>query len=256
MKDTIVTRFAPSPTGYLHVGGARTALYNWLFARRQSGKFILRIEDTDVERSTDDSTRGIFESLQWLGLNWDEGPYYQSKRLDIYREHLNRLYSKGWIYPAFDTKEELEAMRARAMAEKRNPIYDRSSLKLSSDEVASRIAAGDEFTWRFKVPDEGYTDVPELLMGGEENRVKNDALGDFIITRPGTQDNPGMPLYNFVCTVDDALMGVTHVIRGVEHLTNAARQVLLYHALDYSVPYFVHLPIIIPTVSPLLTPVA
>lgn len=242
---TVRVRFAPSPTGYLHVGGARTALFNWLYARRHGGTFILRIEDTDVERSTDASTEQILESLQWLGLQWDEGPFFQSQRLDIYREHLARLAAEGKIYPAFDSKEELDAMREKAMAEKRNPIYDRRALKLSPDEVRARMESGEPFVWRFRVPDGAVTEVPETLMGGEADcKFRNDDIGDFIITRPGTIKEPGMPLYNFVCVVDDALMQITHVIRGVEHLGNAAKQVLLYQAFGYPVPSFTHLPLI------------
>lgn len=244
MSKEIITRFAPSPTGYLHVGGARTALYNWLFARKNGGKFILRIEDTDAERSTQSSTDGILESMAWLGLDWDVGPIFQSERLDIYYSMMDKLKTAKLIYPAFETKEELEAMRAKAMAEKRNPIYDRASLKLSEDEVQSRIHSGEQFTWRFRIPDTGVTEVPELLMGSEQTRFENQAIGDFIISRPGTIDKPGMPLYNFVCAVDDALMNITHVIRGVEHFTNAARQVLLHQALGNTIPTFLHLPLI------------
>lgn len=244
MSKEIITRFAPSPTGYLHVGGARTALYNWLFARKNGGKFILRIEDTDEERSTQASTDGILESMTWLGLDWDEGPIFQSQRLDIYYSMMDKLKAANLIYPAFETKEELDAMRAKAMAEKRNPIYDRASLKLSEDEVQSRIQSGKQFTWRFRVPDIGVTEVPELLMGSEQTKFENRAIGDFIITRPGTIDKPGMPLYNFVCAVDDALMNISHVIRGVEHFTNAARQVLLHQALGNTIPTFLHLPLI------------
>lgn len=244
MSKQIITRFAPSPTGYLHVGGARTALYNWLFARKNGGKFILRIEDTDEERSTQASTDGILESMKWLGLDWDEGPIFQSQRLDIYYSMMDKLKAAKLIYPAFETKEELEAMRAKAMAEKRNPIYDRASLKLSEDEVQNRIHSGQQFAWRFRVPDGGVTEVPELLMGSDQTKFENQAIGDFIISRPGTLDKPGMPLYNFVCAVDDALMNITHVIRGVEHFTNAARQVLLHHALGNPIPTFLHLPLI------------
>lgn len=244
MKNQVVTRFAPSPTGYLHVGGARTAFYNWLFARKNGGKFILRIEDTDVARSTEQSTAAIMQSMKWLGMDWDEGPYYQSQRLSIYADQIKQLEQKGWIYPAFETKEELEAMWQQATAKKQNPIYPRTSLKLSKDEVESRIAAGQPYAWRLKVPDLGATVIPELLMGGEETQIANSSISDFIITRPGTKDSPGMPLYNLVCAIDDHLMGITHVIRGVEHFTNAARQVLIHQALGADSPDFVHLPVI------------
>ena len=246
MTKPIRVRFAPSPTGFLHVGGARTALFNWLWARKNKGTFILRIEDTDVERSTDASVDQIFESMKWLGLDWDEGPYFQSQRLDIYREHLQRLIDSKHVYPAFETKEELDAMRALAEAEKRNPIYDRRSLNLPPAEVQRLMETGTPFVWRFRVPDEGYTDVPETLMGGNaECRFHNPDIGDFVITRPGTLANPGMPLYNFVCVVDDALMDITHVIRGADHLSNTAKQVLMYQALGFEIPSFTHLPLIL-----------
>lgn len=238
-------RFAPSPTGFLHLGGARTALFNWLLAKKTGGKFLLRIEDTDAERSTDASTGQILESLKWLGLDWDEGPFFQSQRLDIYREHIDRLYKAGWIYPAFEKPEELEAEREKALAEKRNPIYNRASLKLPADEIQRRLDSGVPFVWRFKVPDEGFTEVPETLMSGASDcRFENAAMGDFVISRAGTLQNPGWPLYNFCCVVDDALMAITHVIRGQEHLSNAARQVLMYKAFGYEVPTFTHLPLI------------
>lgn len=245
MSPKVKTRFAPSPTGFLHVGGARTALFNWLHARTSGGTFLLRIEDTDEARHSEASVEQILDSLTWLGLTWDEGPYFQSQRLDIYREHLERLRLSGSIYPAFETMEELEAMRALALKEKRNPIYDRRSLRLPASEIARRLDAGENFVWRFRVPDEGATEVPETLMQGAAGAsFENAAIGDFAITRPGTLKAPGMPLYNFVCTVDDALMGITHVIRGVEHLSNAPKQILLYQALGFAPPTFTHLPLI------------
>lgn len=242
--STVRVRFAPSPTGFLHVGGARTALFNWLLARHHKGTFILRIEDTDVDRSTEASAEQILESLQWLGLNWDEGPYYQSQRLDIYQQHLEKLATTGAIYPAFESKEELDAEREKAMAEKRNPVYDRKSLRYTPQERQAMMNDGKPFVWRFRVPDEGHVEVKETLMGGETTRFAYAEMGDFIITRPGTIQQPGMPLYNFVCAVDDALMGITHVIRGVEHLPNAAKQVLILQALGFPVPTFTHLPLI------------
>lgn len=245
MAEVVRTRFAPSPTGSLHLGGVRTAFFNWLFARQTGGKFILRIEDTDAERSTEESSKGIIESMKWLGLDWDEGPFYQSERLNIYYEHLEKLKQSGHIYPCFDTQEELEEMRELARKEKRNPIYDRRALKLSPEEIKRKMDAGEEFAWRFKVPDDEYTEIPELLMGSPEDRkIKNETIGDFIITRPGTKDKPGMPLYNFACVVDDALMNITHVFRGMEHLPNTPKQVLMYKAFGYEVPKFIHMPII------------
>jgi len=237
-------RFAPSPTGYLHVGGARTALFNWLYARHHGGQFILRIEDTDLERSTEASTDQILESMKWLGLDWDEGPFFQSKRFDLYREKLAELIAKGFAYRAFETPEELEAMRAKAMEEGRNPVYDRKSLGYSEAEVQRFLAEGRPFVWRFKCPP-GTTDVPEVLMSGSSDcKFDNEALGDFALTRAGTEDNWGVPLYNFCCAVDDGEMGITHVFRGVEHLSNAPRQIMLLKAFGYGVPTYAHLPLI------------
>lgn len=244
MNKEVRTRFAPSPTGYLHVGGARTALYNWLYARKNNGKFVLRIEDTDIARSTQKSTEAILEAMKWLGLNWDEGPYYQSKRLDLYNTKLEKLRKKGVIYPAFETREELDIMRNFAQKAGKPPIYNRRALELSDAEIERKMGAGEQFVWRFKVPDNQPIDLKELLMGGTKTQFNTNALGDFIITRPGTNAIPGMPLYNFVCAVDDADMGITHVIRGVEHLSNAARQALLCDALEVPQPDFVHLPIV------------
>lgn len=246
MSETVRVRFAPSPTGFLHLGNARAALFNWLWARRNKGTFILRIEDTDVERSTDEAVEGILDSLRWLGLDWDEGPFFQSERLEHYREHLERLREAGRIYPAFETKEELDAMREEAMRSGRTRYYNRGSLALEADEVNRRMESGVPFVWRLRVPDEGETVVPETLLGdGEAMRFPNADIDDFVLTRPGTPEKPGMPLYNFVCVVDDALMGITHVIRGADHQSNAARQVLLYEALGYPIPRFTHLPLIL-----------
>lgn len=243
--NKIRTRFAPSPTGSLHLGGVRTAFYNWLFARQNNGTFVLRIEDTDAERSTEESAKGIIESMKWLGLNWDEGPFFQSERLAIYFDHLEKLRKNGFIYPAFDTQQELDEMRELAKKQKRNPIYDRRALKLTDYEIKQKMDAGEPFVWRFKVPDSEFTEIPELLMGEQDDhKIRNATIGDFIITRPGTKNNPGMPLYNFACVIDDALMEISHVIRGMEHLPNTPKQVLIYKALGYNVPKFVHLPII------------
>ncbi len=242
---SVRVRFAPSPTGFLHVGGARTALYNYLWARNQGGTFILRIEDTDEERSTEASVEQIYESLRWLGLNWDEGPIRQSDRMDRYEEHMARLERSGHLYRAFDTKEELDEMRERARLEKRNPIYDRRALKLTPAQVEEKLRAGVPWVWRFRVPDSGTTIVPDTLQGEGECRFENADIGDFIINRPGTGDRPGMPLYNFCCVVDDAEMNITHVIRGADHLSNSARQVLMFQALGYPIPKYTHLPLIL-----------
>ncbi|MCB2155628.1 glutamate--tRNA ligase [bacterium] len=241
---TVRVRFAPSPTGFLHVGGARTALYNWLWARHNNGTFILRIEDTDAERSTEESTQQILDSLEWLGMKWDEGPFYQSKRGDVYEEHLRRLVESGHAYRCFCTPERIDGLRQQAMAEKRNFTYDRACLKLSEEEVEQRLADGVPFTWRFRVP-EGETNVPETLLSGTADcRFVNEDLGDFNLTRAGTEGNWGKPLYNFCCAIDDADMQITHVIRGSDHLTNTARQMMVLEALGYPVPTYTHLPLI------------
>lgn len=241
---TVRVRFAPSPTGFLHVGGARTALFNYLWAKRNNGTFILRIEDTDVERSTEESVEQIYDSLRWLGLDWDEGPIRQSDRMALYQEHLDRLIKSGHVYRAFDTKEELEEMRQTAMIAKQNPIYDRRALKLTPGEVEAKVAAGVPFVWRFRVPDSGVTIVPDTLQGEGECRFENAAIGDFILTRPIVGGEPGMPLYNFCCAVDDAEMKITHVIRGADHLSNTAKQVLMLQAWGYDIPTYTHLPLI------------
>ncbi len=241
---SVATRFAPSPTGFLHIGGMRTALYNWLYARKMGGKFRLRIEDTDRARHKDASVDQILEAMKWVGLDWDGDLVFQSERNDIYKKYFAQLKEAGAIYPAFDSQDQLEAMRQKAMAEKRPAVYDRSALKLSEDERQAKIDAGEPHIWRFKVPDDGDTIVNDLLMGGDECRFANQQIGDFAITRLATKDEDPQVLYNFVVTVDDALMDITHIIRGVEHLGNAAKQTLLYNALGFDVPQFCHLPLI------------
>lgn len=244
MSQPIRVRFAPSPTGFLHVGGARTALFNWLWARKNDGQFILRIEDTDQTRSTQESTDQILESFQWLGIEWDEGPFFQSERLDLYRAALDQLIREGKAYPAFETKEELDAKREEAMKAGREPVYDRAALSLSPEEIERKIAAGVPHVYRLKAPESGYTEVADTNMGGEGARFENAKIGDFIITRPGTPEEPGWPLYNFCAAVDDHDMGITNVIRGVEHLGNAAKQILIMQALGCEPPTYTHLPLI------------
>ncbi|MGI9436311.1 MAG: glutamate--tRNA ligase [Geminicoccaceae bacterium] len=239
------TRFAPSPTGFLHLGGARTALYNWLIARRAGGQFVLRIEDTDAARSTENSAEQIVEMLEWLGLDWDEGPYFQSQRLSLYREHLEVLKDKDLIYPAFETAEELEAARQLALEEKRTTTYNGPSRHYSREEGQKRIGEGQPYLWRFRVSEEGTTVIPETLMSKKKVGFRNADIGDFAITRPGRYDEFSLPLYNFCCVVDDALMKISHVARGVEHLTNTPKQFLLYQAFDYACPTFTHLPLIL-----------
>ena len=226
------TRFPPSPTGFLHIGGARTALFNWLFTRHQRGKFILRIEDTDVTRSTEKAVKAIIDSMEWLGLNWDEGPYFQSERLSIYREHADKLLSGGQAYRCYCTPEELEKKRKRALREKKKPKYDGKCRELSPPYPDGPYAV------RFKSPQKGRTVVEDLIKG----RIvfENEELDDLIILR-----SDGMPTYNFAVVVDDGTMGITHVIRGDDHVNNTPRQILLFRALGFSLPDFAHVPMIL-----------
>lgn len=226
----IRTRFAPSPTGYLHIGGARTALFNWLFARQHKGKVILRIEDTDVARSTEESVQAILDGMQWLGLNWDEGPYFQSKRFDIYREHAYKLIEMDKAYKCFCTPEELEQRRKDALAQGRPPKYD-GRCRNKKDEPDKTFAI------RFKAPP-GTTLVKDIVKGNIA--FDNNEIEDLIILR-----SDGTPTYNLCVVVDDATMGITHVIRGDDHLNNTPKQMLLYEAFGYPLPLFAHLPMIL-----------
>jgi glutamyl-tRNA synthetase len=228
----IVTRFAPSPTGYLHIGGARTALFNWLFARRHGGTFVLRIEDTDQERSTPESVVAILEGMKWLGMTWDEGPYYQTERRELYRKEAERLLQEGKAYRCVCTPEELDARRESALARGEKPRYDRKcrDLPLSGTE-------GKPFVVRFRTPLSGETVVRDLLRG--DVAYENGELDDLVLLR-----SDGSPTYNFVVVVDDAAMGITHVLRGDDHLNNTPRQVLLYEGLGYPLPRFGHFPLI------------
>ena len=225
-------RFAPSPTGYLHVGGARTALFNWLLARKQGGKFVLRIEDTDVARSTRESVDAILQGMEWLGLDWDEGPFYQSERFPVYREFVEKLLAEGKAYKCFCTPEELEERREQAMREGRKPKYD-GTCRNRTEELPDR-----PYTVRFKAPHEGVTAFDDLIKG--RIAFNNEELDDLIIQR-----SDGTPTYNFVVVIDDATMGITTVIRGDDHVNNTPRQILLYEALGYPVPRFAHVPMIL-----------
>ncbi len=231
-------RIAPSPTGKFHVGRARTALFNWLFARHHNGTFILRIEDTDIGRSNMIYLDDIMESLKWLGLNWDEGPYFQSQRLALYREHAERLLKENRAYYCYCTPEELEAKRKLALAQKRKPKYDRRCLNLSEQEKKHLRDLGRVPVIRFKMPQTGQTVIKDVIRGSVA--FDNTELEDLVILRPN-----GMPTYNFSAVVDDVLMGITHVIRGDEHLNNTPKQVLLHQALNYQPPEFAHLPMIL-----------
>ncbi len=228
----IVTRFAPSPTGMLHIGGVRTALFSWLQARRMGGKFILRVEDTDRERSTDEAVRVILEGMHWLGLDPDEGPYFQTQRFDRYREVIEQLLAAGKAYRCYCTKEELEQLRADQMARKEKPRYDgRWRDRTDSREGVAPVI-------RFKNPLDGEVVVEDQVHG----RVvfQNSELDDLIIAR-----GDGTPTYNFCVVVDDMDMGVTHVIRGDDHLNNTPRQINMFHALGAKIPVFAHVPMIL-----------
>src|SRR3990172_2190457 len=227
---TVRTRFAPSPTGYLHIGGARTALFNYLFARRNRGEFILRIEDTDAARSTGESTDAILEGMKWLGLDWDEGPYYQSRRFTIYREHAEKLLEKGLAYRCFCTPEELEERRKRALEQGHPPKYD-GRCKTRNAQPGKPSAV------RFSVPP-GKTFFKDMVKG--DISFDHSEIEDLVILR-----SDSTPTYNLCVVVDDATMGISHVIRGDDHINNTPKQILLYEALGYTVPAFAHLPMIL-----------
>lgn len=230
---TVKTRFAPSPTGSLHVGGARTALYNWLWARHTHGKFILRIEDTDQERSTETSTQVILDAMKWLNLNYDEGPYYQHERLAHYREIAESLIERGLAYRCYCTKERLEALRAEQLSKKLKPRYDGHC----RDAVHSP-APDAPFVIRFKNPTSGAVEFDDKILG--HLSFKNEELDDLIIIR-----SDGYPTYNFSVVIDDYEMGVTEVIRGGDHVNNTPRQINLLRALGYPVPIYAHVPMIV-----------
>lgn len=232
-------RFAPSPTGFLHVGGARTALYNLLFARREKGTYILRIEDTDVERSREELSGQILSALEWLGFEHDEGPYYQSQRSDLYRAAAGRLIAEGKAYRAFETPEQLEADRKRAEAEGRSYRYSGAGREISPDESDRRAQAGERHVVRLRMPAEPIV-VDDLVRGKVE--FPADALDDFVLVR-----SDGHPLYHFCVCVDDAEMGITHVLRGDDHLANTPKHVALFRALGTPVPAFAHLGMILGT---------
>ena len=225
------SRFAPSPTGYLHIGGARTALFSYLFARGRGGTFILRIEDTDRERSTKESVEAIFESLRWLRLDWDEGPFFQSERTELYKQRVAELVARGGAYRCYCSAEDLERKREAAMREGRKPAYDRTCRNRTDHPNLP-------FVVRFRAPESGETALDDIIKG----RVvfQNEELDDLVIAR-----SDGTPTYNFCVVVDDHEMGVTHVIRGEDHLNNTPKQVLLYQAMGYPLPAFAHVPLIL-----------
>jgi glutamyl-tRNA synthetase len=243
----IRVRFAPSPTGYLHVGGARTALFNWLFARRHRGTFVLRIEDTDTERSSWEMVAGIVEGLRWLGLDWDEGPdvggphgpYFQSQRLDTYRAVIDRLIAAGHAYPCYCSSDTLQARRQAAEAAGGGWMYDRTCRQLSPEDVARLDAAGTPRAIRLLVPD-GVTTFVDLVHG--EIRFDNRNIEDFVVLR-----SDGQPTYHLSVVADDIDMAITHVVRGDDHISNTPKHVLLFQALGQAVPAFAHVPLILGT---------
>ncbi len=241
MSDTASTprvRFAPSPTGYLHVGGARTALFNWLFARHFGGTFILRIEDTDFERSSEEMVEGILEGMRWIGLDWDEGPFYQSQRLDLHRQTAEKLLVSGHAYYCFCTKEELEKRRAEAVAASRPPMYDRRCRRIEPAVAAGRKTAGESCALRFAVPEGGATSFDDAVFGKVE--FANAEIEDFVLLR-----SDGIPTYHLSVVADDIDMRLTHIIRGADHISNTPKQVLQYQALGATMPVFAHVPLIL-----------
>lgn len=250
--ENVRVRFAPSPTGHLHIGGARTALFNYLFAKKYKGVFILRIEDTDELRSTKESMQSIFESMRWLGLTWDEGaidennevgnygPYIQSKReaLGIYRKYAEILLENGFAYYCYCTPQELEEMRWKAQLEKRPPKYDGRCRNLTKEQIKQFEAEGRKPVIRFKMPQEGVTSWNDLIHG--ELKFENRLLYDFVMIKAS-----GYPTYNFACVIDDYLMKISHVIRGDDHISNTPLQINIYKALGWKMPYFAHLSMIL-----------
>lgn len=236
MTETRV-RIAPSPTGYLHVGTARTALYNYLFSKNSGGKFILRIEDTDRERSTSEMTDIIIEGLKWLGINWDEGPFFQSDYFDHYRDFIPRLEQSGKVYKCFCTPDELTERREKAIAEKKAWKYDRKCADMSAEEVQKRIDAGEKFVYRVRIP-EGKTVFDDLIHGPIERA--NTEIEDFVIFRSDMT-----PIYNFAVVIDDLRMKISHVIRGDDHISNTFKQIHIYNILEETPPRFGHMPLIL-----------
>ena len=227
----IVTRFPPSPTGFLHIGGARTALFNWLYARKTDGKFILRIEDTDAARSTADSVDAIFHALQWLGIDWDEGPYFQTERQDIYSRHIEKLVASGHAYYCSCTPDEVNAMRETARSKGLKPMYNGRCRDRG-------LPGSDNTVVRLKTPDTGVTVVEDIVKG--DTAFQNAEMDDFIIQR-----SDGSAMYNLAVVVDDITMGINTIIRGDDHLINTPKQILIYKALEADLPVFGHVPMVL-----------
>nr|WP_321399629.1 glutamate--tRNA ligase [uncultured Desulfobacter sp.] len=229
--DTIITRFPPSPTGYLHIGGARTALFNWLWARKNAGQFVLRIEDTDEARSTKESVDAILESMEWLGIDWDDGPYFQTQRYDIYNEYIDRLVEQGDAYYCDCSPEEVNAMREEAKAKGLKPMYNGKCRNRG-------LKKGDNTVVRLKTPDTGVTIVDDIVKGS--TAFQNAEIDDFIIQR-----SSGVAMYNLAVVVDDITMGINTIIRGDDHLVNTPKQILIYQALGAKLPVFGHVPMVL-----------
>lgn len=240
---TVRVRIAPSPTGNLHIGTARTAVFNWLFARHHGGQFILRIEDTDTERSRPEYTENILQGLSWLGLNWDEGPIFQSQRLDKYQQAIQTLLDKGLAYRSYSTEEEVDEMRAAQKARGEAPRYDNRDRNLTPEQQAAFETEGRRSVIRFKIDDDREIVWNDMVRGQMSWRGR-DLGGDMVIAR-AAENGIGQPLYNFAVVVDDIDMKITHVIRGEDHIANTAKQILLYEAFDAPVPEFAHTPLIL-----------
>jgi glutamyl-tRNA synthetase len=241
---SVRVRIAPSPTGKLHIGTARTAIFNWLFARHNQGTFVLRIEDTDLERSRPEHTENIMEGLTWLGLTWDEGPFYQTQRLDLYRQKIQELLDKGLVYRAYDTPEELDAMREAQKANNEAPRYDNRHRHLTPEQCAAFEAEGRKPVIRFKIAADREISWTDLVRGTVTWKGR-DLGGDMVIARAAEGSDMGQPLYNFVVVVDDIDMQISHIIRGEDHIGNTPKQILLYEALGATLPIFGHTPLIL-----------
>jgi len=241
---SVRVRIAPSPTGNLHIGTARTALFNWLYARRKKGEFWLRIEDTDQERSRDEYTQNILEGLKWLGLNYDKGPFFQTKRLEQYRAAIHLMLDQGLAYYCYCTESELDQMREEQKAKKQAPRYDNRHRDLSKSQIAAYKAEGRKPVIRFKIEEPREVAWFDLVRG-EVTWNTRDLGGDMVIARVDDQGQVSLPLYNFAVVIDDVDMEITHVIRGEDHIANTAKQILIYEALGADIPEFSHLPLIL-----------
>ena len=241
---TVRVRLAPSPTGTLHLGTARTALFNWLFAKKEGGSFLLRIEDTDIERSKEEYIKNIYEGLQWLGINWDESPTIQSERIKEHKQIIKTLLNKGVAYKCYASEEELDEMRESQRRSGLAPKYDNRHRNLTQEQESRYIDEGREPVIRFKISDQKLISWNDLIRG-EMTWSGKDLGGDMVIARRAPADLIGDPLYNLVVVADDSAMNISHVIRGEDHLANTAKQILLYEALDLKIPIFAHTPLIL-----------